>query len=76
MVERSSGGPYNLRSSDGFKLNVPVYRRTTFGGRAFPVYAPRLWNALPLELRSIQHMCMFKKKLKTHLFTKFLSDGL
>jgi len=38
------------------------------GDRAFSVAAPRLWNALPLCIRSASSLSVFKSKLKTHLF--------
>ena len=40
-----------LRSSDLDQRNVPRVR-TAVGSRASSVAAPRLWNALPLEIRS------------------------
>ena len=30
--------------------------------------APSLWNSLPAELRDIQSLTIFKRKVKTHLF--------
>ena len=36
-----------LRSSSSSSLIVPVTRRATLGGRAFPFVAARAWNALP-----------------------------
>ena len=30
--------------------------------------APSLWNSLPAELRDIQLLTIFKRKVKTHLF--------
>ena len=41
-------------SSDLDQLNVPRVR-TAVGSRAFPVAAPRLWNELPLEIRSAKN---------------------
>ena len=38
------------------------------GDRAFSVAGPRLWNALPLELRLQKDVEDFKKMLKTYLF--------
>ena len=32
------------------------------------MYAPKLWNSLPLELRLSSSIELFKKDLKTHLF--------
>ena len=45
--------------------------RTAFGHRSFAYFAPRLWNALPLSLRSCECLNTFKKKLKTYLFTSY-----
>jgi len=39
------------------------------GERAFSVAAPRLWNQLPTELKLCQSTALFKRKLKTFLFT-------
>ena len=39
------------------------------GDRAFSVCGPRLWNALPVDLRMLVDVDVFKKKLKTFLFT-------
>ena len=56
-----------LRSSDLDQLNVPRVR-TAVGSRAFSVAAPRLWNELPLEIRSAKTQFSFRKKLKTYFF--------
>ena len=39
------------------------------GKRAFSVCGPRLWNALPKDLRALEDLDDFKKKLKTFFFT-------
>lgn len=59
-----------LRSSNLDLLGVPKSRTRTFGDRAFSVAAPRLWNSLPLSLRSVKSVATFKKDLKTFLFIK------
>jgi len=41
---------------------------STFGDRSFSMAAPKLWNALPAELRSISSLSAFKSSLMTHLF--------
>ena len=38
--------------------------------RSFSHCAPRLYNQLPFELRAIDNMSTFKKKLKTYFFEK------
>ena len=41
---------------------------STFGDITFSMAAPKLWNALSAELRSISSLSAFKSSLKTHLF--------
>ena len=40
-----------------------------FGDRSLSVTGPRAWNALPIELETITDTSLFKRKLKTMLFT-------
>ena len=58
----------SLRSSDQGLLVVPRARLKTKGDRAFQTVAPKLWNALPLDLRSAVSVEAFKKQLKTVLY--------
>lgn len=64
----------SLRSSDRHLLAVPRSRLKTKGDRAFQVAAPRLWNALPLDLRTAPSEQSFKKLLKTFLFRQAFGD--
>ena len=60
-----------LRSADRELLAVPpssARALKTFGERSFALAGPRLWNALPRELRQLESVDTFKKQLKTHLF--------
>ena len=43
----------------------------TFGDRAFEKMAPKLWNNLPQNIRSITDFDKFKSMLKTHLFDNY-----
>ncbi len=58
----------NTRSSDQGLLDVHCSRLKTKGDCAFEVETPKLWNSLPLDLRSVDTVDIFKKQLKTHLF--------
>ncbi len=58
----------SLRSADKGLLSVPRTWLKTKGDRSFGAVAPRLWNALPLELRSAQSVVTFKGQFKTHLY--------
>ena len=57
-------------TTDSHKLEVPFTRRSTFADRSFSVYGLQLWNTLPQELRRLSDFKLFKKRLKTFLFTK------
>lgn len=58
-----------LRSSkDHLRLSIKPCNTNSYGARAFSVCAPKLWNDIPLEVRSAPSKDVFKKKLKTFLF--------
>ena len=58
---------YNLRSATHGDLRV---RRvcTKFGDRAFSVAGPRVWNKLPMDIRSCDLVESFKRKLNDIYF--------
>ncbi|KAG5268003.1 hypothetical protein AALO_G00228360 [Alosa alosa] len=58
----------SLRSSNQLVLEVPRSRYKRWGEQAFAVLAPKLWNKLPPDIRTITDIGLFKSKLKTHLF--------
>lgn len=58
----------NLRSSDQGVLVILPSRLKTKGGCAFEAVAPKLWNCVPLDLRSVDTVDTYKKQLNTHLF--------
>ena len=62
----------NLRSNDDpFRLEEPrSVRNQLFGDRSFKYIAPRLYNLLPFEVKKLESVDLFKKKLKTYFFTK------
>jgi len=57
-----------LRSASTPELLVQATQRSTFGDRAFPVAATRLWNALPHDVTSATSVSSFRRQLKTFLF--------
>ena len=59
-----------LRSINGHRLVDVVYKLTRYGLRSFSIASAKLWNALPLEIRSSVSLLQFKRNLKTHLFRK------
>ena len=54
-----------LRSASNEQLDVPTCRRSTIGGRAFPVAGAKVWNGLPSDVTSLS---VFKNRLKTYFF--------
>ena len=57
------------RSCDTLLLKQPSFKsKVTRGDRSFTCAAPKLWNALPFEVRDSKSLDIFKSKLKTHLF--------
>ena len=61
-----------LRSNyqDSLKLETPTFKTKNYGGKAFSVCAPRLWNDLPRDLRNSPSLETFKRGLKTYLFNQ------
>ena len=68
-LKRSSG---ILRSNyqDSLKLETPTFKTKNYGGKAFSVCAPLLWNDLPRDLRNSPSLETFKRGLKTYLFNQ------
>jgi Reverse transcriptase (RNA-dependent DNA polymerase) len=58
---------YSTRSLDALCLQIP-FARTSLGKRAFSVAGPRLWNSLPVSVRSADSLSTFRSRLKTYLF--------
>ena len=71
LISVKMPGAYRLRSSsNGLLLEPPSFRtRATLGDRSLQVAAPKLWNALLHEIRSISNINTFKCHLKTYLFS-------
>ncbi|KAI2646385.1 hypothetical protein H4Q32_025467 [Labeo rohita] len=57
------------RYSNCLQLFVPRTRLKTKGDRAFSVVGPRLWNALPPDVRSASSVAVFKSCVKTYLYS-------
>ena len=63
----------SLRSSaDHLRLKERRFRTDSYGGRAFSVCAPGLWNRIPLEVRESPSLDVFKSRLKTYLFENLI----
>ena len=61
----------NTKSNKLKLLDEPVMRLATIGDRAFSAYAPKIWNKVPYDIRTIVSIDSFKTALKTFLFKRF-----
>ena len=58
-----------LRSENSMLLHPPNdVRAKSYGERRFDKAAPTLWTSLPLSLRNVNSLDVFKRELKTHFF--------
>ncbi|KAI4894499.1 hypothetical protein NFI96_009738, partial [Prochilodus magdalenae] len=76
VMVKSRAVPRALRASSTARLEPPSLR--THGrqaSRLFSVLAPRWWNELPLGVRTVESLAVFKRRLKTHLFVMHLSTS-
>ena len=58
---------YNCRPQDDMQL-VAYNPKTKYGKRVFDYTGPRLWNVLPLNIRTETNINKFKTNVKTILF--------
>ena len=59
-----------VMQADDLTLHIPR-TFTSYGDRAFSSSGPRLWNALPAEIRLVSSLEVFKAKLKHYFFSSF-----
>ena len=59
-----------LRSSKQNRLDEKWSKHKRSGDRAYSVCGPKLWNLVPLKIRELSTVELFKKELKTNLFKK------
>ena len=64
------GARQRLRSATTNNLYIRATRRSTIGDRAFGVAASRVWNSLPPEIQSSTSLAVFRRNLKTELFSR------
>ena len=58
------------RSGSTEQLYTPFTRRSTIGDRAFSIAASRAWNSLPPAVQTSESLPIFRRRLKTELFTR------
>ena len=60
----------DFRHYDNLLLEEPRSHSTKMGDRSFSIYAPKLWNQIPYNIRSSSSTDIFKNQLKTYMFSK------
>ena len=60
----------SLPSAKKSLLVQRTFNNKTYGGRAFTICAPKLWNDLPQDIRQSTSLEIFKKRLKHHMFMR------
>ena len=65
----------SLRSSSKRLLVVPRHNLKTYGGRAFSVNGPMLWNSLLHNIAENESLSTFKKQIKTFLFKRYFYEA-
>ena len=58
---------FNGRPEDFLLLKTPTFK-TKYGQRKFEYNGSRLWNALPLHIRTEENIEVYKSRIKTLLF--------
>ena len=72
LVKKDQTRRTGLRSATNvLPLHVPFTRRKTFASRSFSVIGPQWWNTLPNYIKTAENEDIFKKFLKTFLYTEF-----
>jgi len=74
LIDRSSSSSMSLRSSNQPMLAVRRCR-TECARRAFSVAAPEIWNKLPADIQLSDTDSIFRKRLKTFLFSSAIVNN-
>ena len=70
-IDRSETNNTRARpAEDNLLMRLPKMSRLKSSNRRFSNYAPDSWNSLPLRLRAIKDVSIFKKMLKNYLFDR------
>ena len=62
---------FSLRQSNRavwsqYKLNleIPKMKQVTFGNKSMKCFEPKIWNSLPLHIKSLENLNTFKEVIK------------
>ena len=60
----------SLRSFKQKNLSTTQHKLSQMQNSSFASVGPRIWNDLPLYIKAVSSLTVFKKLLKTYLFSK------
>ena len=61
-----------VRNRNTLTLQNIFYKQSKYGKRAFIYYASRYWNIIPVDIRCINTLSLFKTALKSYLIVHFM----
>ena len=61
----------NLRSATSHRMDTPIVKQQRGGERSFMYAAAKVWNKLPLHVKTSPTIETFKTSLKTYLFKDY-----
>ena len=61
-----------VRNRNTLTLQNIFYKQSKYGKRAFIYYASRYWNIIPVDIRCINTLSLFKTALKSYLVVHFM----
>ena len=73
IANKPAGKPTTDHKSDQTTdtcKQTKLYSNTNFGSHAFQSSAPKIWNKLPLEIKSAPPLRTVESRFKTHYFSK------
>jgi hypothetical protein len=68
--QKPSSDRWTFTLDDLGLLHIPKTNRKTLGDRSFAHASPQLWNSLHLNVWNCDNISVFRKRLKTFLFSK------
>ena len=69
LLQQHHGLTMCLISENTRQLYIKIPNNKFYGGKAYSVIAPKLWNGIPASIRESNSIEIFKKRLKMFLFT-------
>ena len=53
-----------VRKQYNLNLEVPIINQVTFGAKSIGYLGPKIWNSLPIQIKSSESLTTFKRIIK------------